>query len=230
MVPLKSDLLTLMHFIVDSDPDYQEGSDFPKYDRRNQFGTWIKPSPETDCYNTRAKILIRDSIDPVGFAAKNPCRVETGHWFDVYTGQDFTQARDIQIDHVVPLKNAYLSGAWRWDDKERCHYANFIAYDSHLLAVSGTENMRKRDRTPAQYMPPDPKFACAYLQRWLNIKAVWDLTLDEDEADTIQALMESNHCAKRFQTVTAASLKRLKAQTARISEQCASKDSDKSAR
>lgn len=219
-LPERSQLLTLVNFIVDSQPDATEGVDFPRYDRRQQFGTWILSTPETDCYNTRAKILIRDSQVAVTFADKNPCRVVKGQWHDLYTGKDLVEATEVQIDHVVPLKNAYISGAWKWDKQKRCHYANFINYDSHLLPVSGNENMKKGDSTPAEYMPPDDKFACAYLQRWLNVKAVWDLSLEEDEVDQIRQLIANHRCSVKYQTVNEDLLQNLREHMTEIETHC----------
>jgi len=206
-LPSRSEVLTLLNFVVDGEPEHQEGADFPKYNRRQQFGSWKNFNPEENCYNTRAEILIRDSLEPVSFSERNPCLVKNGRWHDPYTGLDHYESSDIQIDHLVPLKNAYVSGAWKWDKKRRCHYGNFMAYNSHLVAVNGRENMRKGDRSPARYMPPNTRAACAYLQQWLNIKAVWNLTLEEDEAEAIRSLMQAHRCTVRFQTVTGAALR-----------------------
>ncbi|MBY0453165.1 MAG: hypothetical protein K2P92_09025, partial [Bdellovibrionaceae bacterium] len=100
----------------------------PKYKRVEQFGRWINDPNDDVCYNTRALVLMRDSHKDVTFADTDKCNVITGQWKDDYTGQTFTAREDIQIDHLVPLKNAYVSGAYKWSFKARCLYANFLGY------------------------------------------------------------------------------------------------------
>jgi hypothetical protein len=165
-----------------------------KYNRKSHFGTWINDGSDGSCHNTRAKVLIRDSHGPVSFKDGNQCVVESGLWNDPYTGQQFTSGKDIQIDHVVPLKHAYTTGAFKWDYKTRCHYANFLENSYHLLSVSGHENMSKGDKSPDKYMPPNPIVACSYLQIWLEIKLTWHLVLFPNEAQSIKALMQKYQC------------------------------------
>ena len=100
------------------------------YKRDVQYGSWLKD--DTSCLNTRAKVLVRDSAHPVTFTP-NGCNVTTGDWNDPYTGRLHTSANDIQIDHVVALKNAYMTGAHEWNFKKRCLYANFLGNNFHLL-------------------------------------------------------------------------------------------------
>lgn len=216
----RADVLTLLNFVPDSEPEAVEGVDYPRYKRSRHFGSWLNLNPQEDCYNTRAEILIAESKAPVTFSQRNPCLVATGLWTDAYTGADFSDARDIHIDHAVPLKNAYVSGAWKWTRRQRCHYANFAGRDSHLVVVSARENMSKGDRTPAGYMPPNPASACAYLHKWLNVKAIWNLTLDEEEATAIFDLMEKHACESEYQTITSETLERQRAEVEEEAEAC----------
>jgi hypothetical protein len=84
------------------------------YNRLKDFGTWIRDPSGQTCYNTRARVLIRDSAVAVSFTSSH-CTVSAGDWQEPYTGREVTKASDLQIDHVVPLKNAYISGAANWD-------------------------------------------------------------------------------------------------------------------
>jgi uncharacterized protein DUF1524 len=164
------------------------------YSRKDQYGSWIHDPRDSDCYNTRAKVLIRASSVPVSFSGAKGCTVKGGQWQDPYTDRSYTDTANLQIDHVVPLKNSYISGAWQWDGKKRCLYANFLSNDFHLLAVDGGENMKKGDRTPEGYMPPSKGFACEYLAIWLKIKLIWNLALTPSEATAISRLSQENHC------------------------------------
>ena len=118
----------------------------------------------------------------------------SGSWHDDYTGQTFTKREDIQIDHVVPLKNTYISGAYRWNFRARCLYANYLGYDFHLKSVNGSQNMKKGDRSPDKYMPPNTEFVCKYLKDWLSIKFLWGLRMTEAEAAYINSALRDNKC------------------------------------
>lgn len=171
-----------------------------KYNRKQHFGRWVNDPTDDECWNTRAKVLIRDSEISVTFKNGSDCVVEKGRWLDPYTGTKITDAKDVQIDHFVPLKNSYISGGWKWEPLKKCMYANFISNDFHLLAVDASENMSKGDDTPEMYMPPNEAFTCEYLQRWLKIKLIWSLAMQPGEALAIEDLLTQYHCpAKMFQ-------------------------------
>ena len=162
-----------------------------KYDRIKEFGTWVHPVTGS-CLNTRAQILSRDSKAQV--TTNTQCTVIQGDWQDPYTGTEFTAPKDVQIDHVVPLKNAYMTGAFEWDYNKRCLYANYLGNTFHLLSVSGQENMRKGDGAPDYYLPPNKAFSCQYIKIWLEIKYIWSLRLTPHEVQGIQSEIQENHC------------------------------------
>lgn len=168
-----------------------------KYNRKLQFGIWIKERKDGKCFYTRAEVLARDSASPVERNPKDACVVTRGDWNDPYSGQHFTNPSDIQIDHFVPLKNAYVSGAWNWNQKKRCLYANFLKNDIHLVSVSGEENMSKSDHGPDRYMPSNNKFQCEYLKRWLQIKLIWHLGMTPLEANAINRIRASESCSQQ---------------------------------
>lgn len=169
-----------------------------KYNRAQQFGSWIRDPRTGNCLNTRARVLNRDSKTPVEFAESNPCRVESGTWNDPYTGQKFSLSSDVDIDHVVALKNAYDSGAFAWAKPYRCIYTNFLGYKNQLLAVSGRENQIKSDKGPDRWMPPNPQFACQHLQNWLAVKFIWKLNMSESEVKAIQHYVSQHRCPTRL--------------------------------
>ena len=171
------------------------------YDRRSQFGGWVQVQRK-DCRNTRAWILATTSQVPVTYKPPRNCVVETGEWSEPYTGKVVTAASDLQIDHFVPLKNAYVSGAWRWSVQDRCQYANFLGSDEHLLAVDGHENMSKGDQAPDSYLPPREEFVCEYVKRWLTIKMTWKLEMSEKEARGIAQVLQAHACPKDLMVIT----------------------------
>lgn len=173
------------------------------YDRDSQFGEWIKPL-KNSCLNTRGVVLQRDSS--VGVSTNSNCTVTAGQWYDPYTDKNYTDADDIQIDHVVALKNAYMTGAHAWTNAKRCLYANFLGNDFHLLSVNGPENVRKSDKSPLEWIPPNRKFVCEYLRHWLEIKYIWELKLTPREVRAIENELTESHCSTEDMTVSVAEI------------------------
>lgn len=161
------------------------------YDRDDHFGDWIRPQKDS-CLNTRGIVLKRDSKS--GITVNNHCTVVSGDWYDPYTNHDYNNAADIQIDHVVALKNAYMTGAYEWTGKKRCLYANYLGNKFHLLAVNGPENMRKSDKAPNEYVPLNRSYICEYLRNWLEIKYIWNLRMTPREVTAIQVQIKEQQC------------------------------------
>ncbi|MEK6628331.1 MAG: HNH endonuclease family protein [Bdellovibrionota bacterium] len=176
------------------------------YKRDIHFGGWLRDSANGSCLNTRAKVLARDSLSPVTYTP-NACAVATGQWDDPYTANLYSSAKDIQIDHVVALKNAYMTGAHQWDFKKRCLYANYQGNNFHLLSVDGPENMKKSDHSPGGYTPPNQTYTCEYIKNWLNIKLIWSLRITPKEASAINKIISENDCEDQDFIVSAEGLK-----------------------
>ena len=145
----------------------------PPYNR-SEFGSGFGDA-DLDCQSTRQEVLIRDSlVTPT--MNDNGCAVVSGLWYDPYTGMETKDPRGLDIDHVVPLADAWRSGAWRWTKAMRVDYANDLS-DSHLLAVSASENRKKGDKGPDEYMPPNEVFGCRYVHIYDDRKAVYNLSM-----------------------------------------------------
>lgn len=156
----------------------------PSY-RRALYPHWI--DEDGDCQKARDEVLIRDDDDGiVTFQDRNRCKVAGGTWLDPYTGQTFRQARQLDVDHMVPLKNAHESGAWAWSLERRRAYANSLRDDRHLLAVSASENRRKGDKGPDRYLPPRRQHHCEYVETWVQIKSDWGLEMTAPEAQAVR--------------------------------------------
>lgn len=164
------------------------------YIRKLHFGRWINDPTDDTCMNTRAKVLVRDSLGEVTYRNERHCVVEDGLWDDPYTGDQVTSSRAIQIDHMVPLKNAYVSGAYQWDYKTRCLYANYMGYRNHLIPAGASQNMSKGDRGPEAYMPPNLEYRCQYIKDWLAVKFIWKLNMNANEAQAIHETFTNYGC------------------------------------
>ena len=141
---------------------------------RDDWGNW--EDDDNDGLNTRHEVLARESlIKPV--ISNN--RVISGKWYDKFTGQYFTNARDLDIDHLVPLKNAHISGASNWSREKKNEYYNYLKNDNHLVAVSKGANRSKGDKSPVEWLPPNEEYQCEYVREWFKIKTAWGLTIEE---------------------------------------------------
>ena len=166
------------------------------YDR-NLFNHWI--DADNDCQDTRAEILARDSKTQV---AKS-CRVTVGRWLSWYDGQEITQASKIDIDHMVPLKEAWESGAWSWTASQREAYANDLGFNGLLTAVSASSNRSKSASDPAEWLPRYEQ--CRYAQDWVAVKYRWQLTIDRSEQQTLRKLLIAD-CGKQIINVAQVSV------------------------
>ena len=152
----------------------------PPYDR-DAFGGWI--DADGDCEDTRAEVL--RSVGPTA----GECTVRKIRFVDPYTGLEYAgEAHRIDIDHVVPLAEAWRSGADGWTRERRVAFAN----DTYnLIPTAAGVNRSKGDRDPAEWLPPDPEAWCWYGRRWLRIKAEYRLAMDGEEVAGLARALEA---------------------------------------
>jgi hypothetical protein len=174
-------------------------SNSPPY-KRSLYRHWIKV-PGT-CFTVRDAVLAEESTVPVTTTAgaSGRCIVATGQWHDPYLGRIHTTAAGMDVDHVVALKEAHVSGGHSWSPAKRQSFANNMTDPSHLIAVDGPENRRKGDKDPAKYLPPNVVYRCQYIAIWIHIKRSGDLSMDQAEAAKVREVKDD--CDRRGITVT----------------------------
>ncbi|MGN6694768.1 MAG: HNH endonuclease family protein [Aquihabitans sp.] len=146
--------------------------------RRDAFGDAWDYDPASGC-NTREEVLIDESvIEPT---VDDRCRTTVGRWRSLYDGTETTTPADLQIDHLVPLADAWRSGADTWTPSRRRAFANDRTSPDTLIAVTGHTNQSKGDSTPDEWLPPDEASWCTYAQMWVRVKATWDLSVTAPE-------------------------------------------------
>lgn len=141
-----------------------------------------------DCRDTRQEVLIAESLDRPTLSADG-CRVVAGRWYDPFTGVSFTDPRDMDVDHRVPLSEAHRSGAHRWDAARRAAFANDLSHPDTLIAVDKSANRSKGDGDPLSWMPPELGYWCPYVARWRATKERWLLEEDLLEGWWIDAVL-----------------------------------------
>jgi len=115
--------------------------------------------------------------------------VLTRNRYDPFTGNTYTNPSDLDIDHLVPLKEAHISGAHLWTATRREQYANDLSDPDSLIAVSNSANRSKGAKDVAQWLPTNEAFHCEYVKRWVGVKDRWGLNLDRVEADAVETLL-----------------------------------------
>jgi hypothetical protein len=149
---------------------------------RDLFPTWDTISGTC---NTRETVLKRDGA---GVVVDSACAATSGKWYSPYDGATWTAASDVDIDHVVPLKNAWESGAWAWTTAKRESYANDLS-DPQLIAVTDNVNQSKGDKSPDAWKPPLTSYYCTYARMWVKVKYVWALTITSAEKSTVSGML-----------------------------------------
>ena len=160
--------------------------DIPEYDR-SDWRHWT--DEDGDCQDARQGVLVEESLTPVTFETDRGCRVATGRWFGAFDGHDLENTNSLDIDHMVPLKNAHDSGGWAWSSEKKEEYANYLEDSDHLIAVASRANRSKGARGPEEWRPPDETYWCQYATDWSEIKHRWDLTMTEPEADAVAGML-----------------------------------------
>ncbi|MFF8993173.1 HNH endonuclease family protein [Streptomyces sp. NPDC014983] len=146
---------------------------------RDKFPTWI--TIEGTC-NTREWILKRDGSNVVTNSA---CTATSGSWYSPYDGATWTAASDVDIDHLVPLAEAWDSGASKWTTAQRQAFANDVTRPQ-LLAVTDNVNQSKGDQDPATWIPSRTSYVCTYVRAWVQVKYYYNLSVDPAEKTALQ--------------------------------------------
>lgn len=145
---------------------------------RSKFRHWV--DADGDSCNTREEVLIAESSSKAQVAYPG-CKVVAGDWVSAYDGVAVTDPSSFDIDHFVPLKEAWDSGANLWSASKRQTYANDLSDARALIAVTAASNRSKGEKDPPQWMPTNSAYACTYLSNWVVVKSHWGLSMDESE-------------------------------------------------
>lgn len=150
---------------------------------RDEFPHWDTVSG--DC-TVREVVLQRDGSD---VATDSSCYPVSGRWYSPYEGGTYVAASDVDIDHVVPLAEAWRSGANEWSDDRRNAFANDLR-GPQLIAVRDTVNQTKGDQSPDQWKPPRTAYWCTYARMWIDTKSYWELSITSGERSTLSSMLD----------------------------------------
>jgi len=94
----------------------------------------------------------------------------------------FTQASDLDIDHIVPLAHAHRAGGGNWSREMKRQFAND---PDNLLAVDDRTNQKKGAKGPARWKPPMKSYWCEYAKKWRLIKDKYGLQVSDREHQSL---------------------------------------------
>jgi hypothetical protein len=149
---------------------------------RDKFPHWDNQGNGCD---TRQAVLKRDADSYSG-----DCPVSSGVWYSYYDGVTVSSPSNIDIDHIVPLAEAWRSGASSWTTQKRQAFANDLD-GPQLIAVSASSNRSKGDQDPSTWKPPREGAHCAYAKWWIHTKFKWGLTLQSSEKTALQSMLNT---------------------------------------
>ncbi|MFI2435590.1 HNH endonuclease family protein [Streptomyces sp. NPDC018693] len=152
---------------------------------RDLFPHWITISGTC---NTRETVLKRDGQNVV---TSSTCAATSGSWYSPYDGATWYAASDVDIDHLVPLAEAWDSGAGSWTTARRQAFANDLTRPQ-LIAVTDNVNQAKGDQDPATWMPSRTAYRCTYVRAWVQVKYYYGLSVDPAEKTALTTYL--NNC------------------------------------
>jgi len=156
---------------------------------RERFGTAWADTDSNAC-DTRDDILKRD-LENVRFTS-GKCKVSYGVLEpDPYSGKKVTYRRGaslVDIDHIVPLSDAWQKGAKYWDASKRIALANDPL---NLIAVDSSTNRSKGDGDAATWLPPNKSYRCTYVAGQVAVKQKYQLWVTAAEKAAMEKILRT---------------------------------------
>lgn len=160
---------------------------------RDEFGTPWSDVDHNGC-DTRNDILKRDMEDETFKSGTHDCIVLTGTLHDPYSGKtiEFTRGQNtstaVQIDHVIPLSDAWQKGAQKWSESKRKEFANDPL---NLMAVDGPLNGQKSDSDAATWLPPRKAYRCTYIAKQVDVKSKYEVWVTSAEKTAMEGILDN---------------------------------------
>ncbi|MEU7033008.1 HNH endonuclease family protein [Streptomyces sp. NPDC046237] len=164
--------------------DLIEASEDPAGYKVSAFRHWNAGLDPADGCDTRGEVLLEEAVDAP--KTGTGCVLTGGRWTSYYDGQTVTDPAALRVDHVVPLNEAWESGASAWTAARRENYANDQGSPGTLVAVTARSQKDKAGRDPAGWVPSASTQYCRYVAEWVGTKLRWGLSADKDEVEALK--------------------------------------------
>jgi Protein of unknown function (DUF1524) len=145
------------------------------YDR-DTFDPGVTTRVNGEPWSPREVVLMKSSAIKVVLNEKG--KIIGGQWLCPYTNAIITDPKYIDIDHIVPLAEAWICGAKNWNDRQKNSYARDI---DNLVAVSSIANREKGRCSLENWMPSQKDKQLWYVQRWIYTKRKYNLGMSKEE-------------------------------------------------
>ncbi|WP_019145999.1 GmrSD restriction endonuclease domain-containing protein [Aeromicrobium massiliense] len=159
------------------------------YDRERFGAAWLD-ADRNGC-DTRNDVLAAHLSDVQVKPGTRGCVVLSGVLADPYTGRAIAFARGagngVDVDHVVALSNAWVTGAASFPLRKRAALANDPL---NLLPVDASANRQKGDGDAATWLPPHRPVRCAYVARQVAVKAKYGLWVTPAEKQAVERVLD----------------------------------------
>ncbi len=86
--------------------------------------------------------------------------------YDPYGNQYYRNARQLHVDHIVPLRLSWDLGAKNWTAERLYEFAND---PDNLILVSASCNLKKGAKSLSEWLPKNKDFHSEYSNRYLFI-------------------------------------------------------------
>jgi hypothetical protein len=156
------------------------------YDRA-KFAGW--EDADGDGCDTRDEVLMHEAVSLPRIGSG--CSLSRGRWLSKYDGVTTTDPSTFDIDHLVPLAEAWQSGASRWSASTRARYANDLRYGAALIAVTALAYRSIGDQEPQDWLPVRTAYRCSYLANWVAVKWRWHLKVNRIEDRFLRAHLKA---------------------------------------
>lgn len=179
-IPSQSQARTELDSLTVAAKGPQDGYD------RSLFPHWnVVDSPCT----ARQVVLQRDGHDVV---TDDSCQPTAGSWWSAFDDEwVYDVPGDISVDHMVPLSEAWKTGAADWSTSQRADFANDVD-SSQLWLATPSSNGSKGDKDPSEWMPDNTSVHCDYVKSWINVKYEYDLTITSEEESTLSSTLDGS--------------------------------------
>lgn len=196
-------LCVLLLFLFSFNIEYVHAGKGSRVSTDYNRSDWIHWTDEDkDGLNTRNEVLVRDNTGLLRYSTiegslqgkfskrlkhrKTETSTLSGTWVCPYTHKIFYKASELDIDHIVPLSNAYRSGGNTWSKEKKKEFAND---QENLLCVEDNVNRQKGDKSPDQWKPPVKEYWSTYALLWIKIKTKYNLSYTKEETIALQEMI-----------------------------------------
>jgi hypothetical protein len=159
-------------------------TDMDNYYLQDDWPYWL--SMDGSCKTARTIVLENTSKVPVTYTNPRQCEVREGLWVDAYTGEEFTRAGALEIDHIIHPKYANATNGYQWDYNKRAQFSNDPL---NLIPVGRESAKKKRQRSIGSWRPRE-EFLCEYARNWQQVSEKYELDLLASDTSRMNTILK----------------------------------------